>query len=281
MFEPISAKNSLISDLRRLSRRRSARVEQGRFLVEGPTLVATAIEAGATIELLLKDGGTVLDDHLRILTEQVAATGARLVELPSGIMAKVADTVTPQPLAAVVTRHTVSLEQVLAAGPPALPVLVLVEVADPGNAGTLLRSAEAAGAAAVVFCAGSVDPFNPKTVRSSAGSIFHVPVVEGISPRIALASLGDAGVHRVGTVARGGVSLAEAQLGDAVALVLGSEAHGLPDGLHAVLDELVTIPMVGRAESLNVAMAGTLFAFECARRRLADHPPGSGADLSR
>ncbi|MGZ4760364.1 MAG: TrmH family RNA methyltransferase [Acidimicrobiales bacterium] len=278
MFEPVAAKNPIVPQLRRLSRRRSARVEQGRFLVEGPTLVATALESGAPIELLLKDGGATLDEAGRQLAEQVVAAGARAIELPAGIMAKVADTVTPQPLAAVVARRTVSLEQVLAGGAPALPVLVLVEVSDPGNAGTLLRSAEAAGAAAVVFCAGSVDPFNPKTVRSSAGSIFHVPVVEGISARIALATLGDAGVHRVGTVARGGVGLAEARLGGPVALVLGSEAHGLPDGLHAVLDELVTIPMAGRAESLNVAMAGTLFAFECARCRLT---PGSGADTSR
>ncbi len=278
MFEPVAAKNPIVPQLRRLSRRRSARVEQGRFLVEGPTLVASALESGATIELLLKDGGAALDDAEQQLAERVVAAGARAVELPAGIMAKVADTVTPQPLAAVVTRRTTSLEQVLADGAPALPVLVLVEVSDPGNAGTLLRSAEAAGAAAVVFCAGSVDPFNPKTVRSSAGSIFHVPVVEGVSARIALAELGDAGVHRVGTVAHGGVTLAEARLGGAVALVLGSEAHGLPDGLHAVLDELVTIPMAGRAESLNVAMAGTLFAFECARRR-ADH--GFGADPSR
>jgi len=270
VFEPVAAKNPIVPQLRRLSRRRSARVEQGRFLVEGPTLVATALESGATVELLLKDGGAHLDEAGQQLAERAMDAGARAIELPAGIMAKVADTVTPQPLAAVVTRQTMSLDKVLADGPPALPVLVLVEVSDPGNAGTLLRSAEAAGAAAAVFCAGSVDPFNPKTVRSSAGSIFHVPIVEGISPRIALATLGDAGVHRVGTVAHGGVTLAEARLGGAVALVLGSEAHGLPDGLHAVLDELVTIPMAGRAESLNVAMAGTLFAFECARRRLDD-----------
>jgi TrmH family RNA methyltransferase len=267
VFEPVAAKNPIVPQLRRLSRRRSARVEQGRFLVEGATLIAAAVESGATIEVLLKDGGSGLAVDQQRLAEQVVSSGARAVELPSGVMAKVADTVTPQPLAAVVTRRTTSLEGVLAAGPPALPVLVLVDVADPGNAGTLLRSAEAAGAEAVVFCEGSVDPFNPKTVRSSAGSIFHVPVVEGISPRIALATLGDAGVHRVGTVARGGIALGEAHLAAPVALVLGSEAHGLPDGLHAVLDELVTIPMAGRAESLNVAMAGTLVVFEAARRR--------------
>jgi TrmH family RNA methyltransferase len=302
VFEPVSARNPIVPQLRRLSRRRSARLEQGRFLVEGPTLVAAAIAAGASVQIVLKDGAVALDGDQQHLVERAVAAGARALELPAGVLAKVAHTVTPQPLAAVVTRRTTSLDELVGdllgdrhgdpsgrpgidpgsdvstggpassplpapPPPPPWPVLVLVDVADPGNAGTLLRSAEAAGATAVVFCAGSVDPFNPKTVRSSAGSLFHVPVVDGVEARAVLAALGAAGVHRVGTVARGGVALAEARLEPPVALVLGSEAHGLPDGLDALLDERVTIPMAGRAESLNVAMAGTLVAFEAARRR--------------
>ena len=267
MFEPISAKNSLISDLRRLSRRRSARQEQGRFLVEGATLVEVALDAGAVVTHVLVDGGRPVDAHVDWLGARAAAAGARLLELPDGLMARIADTVSPQPVAAVIERATTSLDSILVDGPPVLPVLVLVDVADPGNAGTLLRSAEAAGVAAVVFCAGSVDPFNPKTVRSSAGSLFHVPVVDGPSPTIALAALGDAGIRRVGTVARGGVALEDAPLSGPVAIVLGSEAHGLPEGLAAGLDQLLTIAMSGRAESLNVAMAGTLVVFEAARQR--------------
>ncbi len=267
MFEPVAAKNPLVSQLRRLSRRRSARTDEGRFLIEGPNLLGVALEAGADVTLVLRDGAAPLSDEVAALAERAARSGARLVELPPGVLAKITDTVTPQPVAATVARSPLSLDDLLAGEPPALPVLVLVGVSDPGNAGTLLRSAEAAGASAVVFCAGSVDPYHPKTVRASAGSIFLVPVVDGGDARVVLAALGDHEVRRLGTVARGGVDLAEAALRAPVAIVLGSEAHGLPDGLERVLDEVVTIPMSGRAESLNVAMAGTLMVFEAARRR--------------
>jgi len=268
-FEPISAKNPLINDLRRLSRRRSARLDQGQFLVEGPTLVAVALDAGARLTHLLHDGGQGLDAVSAELGERAAAGGARLFELPHGVLARVVDTVTPQPVAAVVERRTTTLDAVLADGPPDRPIVVLVDVADPGNAGTILRSAEAAGAAAVVFCAGSVDPFNPKAVRASAGSLFHLPMVDGESATSVLVRLGDAGISRVGTVARDGIALDQAALAGPVAVVLGSEAHGLPPGLGAGLDQLVTIPMSGRVESLNVAMAGTLTLFEAARQRRA------------
>ena len=267
MFEPVSAKNPLFGDLRRLSRRRSARVDQGRFLVEGATLIEVALDSGASLTHLLHDGGRPLVDADSALAVRVEATGARMIEVPDGVLARITDTVTSPPLAAVVERRPSTLEAVLADGAPTLPVLVLVDVSDPGNAGTLLRSAEAAGVAAVVFCSGSVDPFNPKTVRSSAGSLFLVPIVEGVDPTIVLAALGDAGVQRVGTVARSGRPLDQASLDRPLAIVLGSEAHGLPAGLAAGLDELVTIPMSGRAESLNVAMAGTLVVFEAARQR--------------
>ena len=266
MFEPVAAKNPLVSQLRRLSRRRSARVDEGRFLVEGPTLLGVALDAGAEVSLVLRDGASPLTDEVATLAGRAQEAGARLVELGPGILAKITDTVTPQPVAAVAARHPVALDALFADGPPTRPVIVLVGVADPGNAGTLLRSAEAAGAAAVVFCAGSVDPYHPKTVRASAGSIFLVPVVDGGDPEVVLAALGDHGVRRVGTVARGGVDLAAAALAGPVAIVLGSEAHGLPEGLDRVLDEVVTIPMTGRSESLNVAMAGTLMVFEAARR---------------
>jgi TrmH family RNA methyltransferase len=269
VFEPVAAKNPLVANLRRLSRRRSARVEQGQFLVEGPTLIGVALDAGVAVEILVHDGSVALDPSTMSLAERAATTGARLLEVPEGVMARITDTVTPQPLAAVVNRSPTTLDALLSDGAPSLPVLVLVGVSDPGNAGTLLRSAEAAGVSAVVFCAGSVDPFNPKTVRSSAGSIFQVPVVDGVPASIALEMLGAAGVRRMGTVARSGVPLEQAGLSGPLALVLGSEAHGLPDDLSAGLDELVTIPMAGRAESLNVAMAGTLVVFEAARQRRA------------
>jgi len=267
VFEPVAGKNPLVSHLRRLSGRRSARVADRAFLVEGATLLDVALDAGAEVSLVVRDGEVPLTEDVAALAERAAHAGARLVELAPGAMAKITDTVTPQPVASVVARRPVTLEALVGDGPPALPIIVLVGVSDPGNAGTLLRSAEAAGSAGVVFCAGCVDPFRPKTVRASAGSIFLVPVVEGVEARLVLAALGDHGVPRLGTVARGGVALDQAALAGPVAIVLGNEAHGLPEGLERVLDEVVTIPMSGRAESLNVAMAGTLMVFEAARRR--------------
>jgi TrmH family RNA methyltransferase len=180
-------------------------------------------------------------------------------------MERVAATVTPQPVAGVAPFVDVALEAVL----PATMVVVCVDIRDPGNLGTVVRSAEAAGAGAVVCCDGSADLYNPKVVRASAGSLFHVPVVVGGEPVRVLERLGAAGLRRFGTVARGGDAPDAADLGAPVAIVLGNEAHGLPGAVHAQLDGHLTVPMAGRAESLNVGMVAAVVCFEAARQRRA------------
>jgi RNA methyltransferase, TrmH family len=188
----------------------------------------------------------------------VDSGGAPVYAVATGVIERVGSMVTPQPVLAVVRRHDVPFEEVAAA---ASFVLVLAEVADPGNVGTILRSAEAAGANGVVLTEGSVDVFNPKVVRASAGALFHVPVAVDV-PSERLPALG---LPLLGAVASGGVPYDLAPLDEPCALVLGSEAHGLPPSLP--LDGLVSIPHAGRAESLNVAMAATVLCFEAARRR--------------
>jgi TrmH family RNA methyltransferase len=142
-----------------------------------------------------------------------------------------------------------------------------VDVRDPGNAGTVLRSAEAAGAGGVIFCDGSVDVFNPKTVRASAGALFHVPVVAGGDPAGVLDELGRAGLRRLGTAARGGQAYTDVDMTGPVAIVLGNEAHGLSVDVAGRLDGSITIPMAGKADSLNVGMAAAVICFEAARQR--------------
>jgi TrmH family RNA methyltransferase len=211
-------------------------------------LLAEAADAGVAIEAVYVGPGVSLD-----------AGGAPVYELAPGVAERVASTVSPRPVLAVARRVDVGLDTLVGRGGFAV---VAAGVADPGNAGTMLRSAEAAGADGVVFTAGSVDVFNPKVVRASAGALFRVPVVVEVDG----AALGALGVPLLGTAAAGGVPYDEcAALGEACALVLGNEAHGLPAGL--ALDGLVTIPHAGRAESLNVAMAATVLCFEAARRR--------------
>jgi TrmH family RNA methyltransferase len=243
----LGARHPDVDRLRRLLRRRSDRVAERAFVLEGPKLVAEAIAAGAPVQtVFVSEGGPRLDLELGDVAVRV---------LERGVLEKVADTVTPQPVLALCGAVDVPLSAIA----DATFVVVCIDVQDPGNAGTILRSAEAAGADAVVFGGMSVDPFNPKAVRASAGSLFHVPVVITTDPLPSLTQ------RRLGTVARTGTPLDAVDLRGPVAVVLGNEAHGLP--VDAPIDEWVTIPMVGRSESLNVGMAAAVLAFEVARQR--------------
>ena len=247
----LGARHPEVDRLRRLLRRRSDRVQERAFVVEGPKLLAEAIAAGAEVEAVYAPEGVEV------------ATDLPVRRLQTGVLERVADTVTPPPLLAVVRRPDTTLADVADVS----FAVVCVDLQDPGNAGTVLRSAEAAGAGAVLFAGASVDPYNPKAVRASAGSLFHVGVVSGGETVEMLEALGDRGLRRLGTVARSGTPLDDVDLVSPVALVLGNEAHGLPAEVEAVLDERVTIPMVGRSESLNVGMAASVLCFEVARQR--------------
>jgi RNA methyltransferase, TrmH family len=217
-------------------------------VIEGPVLLGEAVSAGVPIEAVFVEEGT----------PEVDAGGAPVHVVARGVIGRVASTATPQPVLAVAPRCDVPLATV--AGGVTFAV-VLAGLADPGNVGTILRSAEAAGVGAVVLTEGSVDVFNPKVVRASAGALFHVPVVVDV----AVPEVASIGIPLLGAVATGGVPYDAAPLDGPCALVLGSEAHGLPAGL--ALDGVVSIPHAGRAESLNVAMAATVLCFEVARRR--------------
>jgi TrmH family RNA methyltransferase len=182
----------------------------------------------------------------------------QVYELGPGVLQRVASTEHPQPNIAVVR---------IPAGESKLQdasfVLVADLLNDPGNLGTILRSSEAAGVDVVVLTPGSVDPFNPKVVRASAGAVFHVPVVSAT-----LDDVREAGLRLVGTSSHNGHRHTEIDWSGAVALVVGSEAHGLAED--APVDEWVRIEHRGRAESLNVAMAATVLVFTAAARRASE-----------
>jgi RNA methyltransferase, TrmH family len=262
-----------VQRLRRLLTRRSAREAEASFVVEGAKLLVEALDAGAAVESVYLDptAGPGLDP----LVQRCLTAGLRVYELEAGVLDRVADTISPQPILAVVPTLHVGLADLLGPGTQATNpsdgraplVVVCVDVRDPGNAGSVLRSADAAGVDAVVLCQGSVDLYNPKTVRASAGAIFHVPVVLGGHPGQVLDHLGRAGLRRLATVARGGHDYTAVDLLGPTALVLGNEANGLPAEIEALLDGALTIPMAGRAESLNVGMAAAVLCFEAARQR--------------
>lgn len=228
-------------------------------------MLEAAVAAGAPIEAIYVAPDVESSVTATRVLESAQRAGIRIYELAAGVMERVADAVTPQPVLGVMTMLDVELESVAETS----PLVVLVDVRDPGNVGTIIRSADAAGAAAVICCAGSGDLYNPKAVRSSAGSIFHIPVVVAPAAGETLDSLGAAGVRRLSTVMRGGEDYSSADLSGRVAIVLGNEASGLGSDLDLSLDGALTIPMEGRAESLNVAMTASVLCFEFARRRRA------------
>jgi TrmH family RNA methyltransferase len=150
---------------------------------------------------------------------------------------------------------------------PGSLIVVLVEVRDPGNAGTALRAADASGSAAVIFAGDSVDPYNPKTVRSSAGSLFHVPLVVRPDAAALAAELAEAGFRTLGTLVRDGDDYAALDWSVPTAIFLGNESTGLAPALSASLSGSLAIPMAGRAESLNVGVACAVVCFEAFRQR--------------
>ncbi len=212
-------------------------------MVEGPVLIAEAVAAGWEIEAEF------------VRTDAAPVTSAPEHRLLPHVLEKVATTEAPQPNLAIVRMPTDAVDLSTASF-----VVVLDRLADPGNAGTVLRSAEAAGVDAVVLTAGSVDRYNPKTVRASAGALFHVPSLVAD-----LDEVRQAGLRLVGTSSHRGTPHTRYDWHGRIALVIGNEAHGLADD--APVDDWVTIDHRGRAESLNAAMAATVLVFEAARQR--------------
>jgi RNA methyltransferase, TrmH family len=260
-------KHKRIQRLRRLVMRRSTRDAERAFVVEGAKVLAEALDAGAPVESLYLAPGASSGAAGAVIDRAVDA-GIRVFDLGPGVIERVSGTVTPQPLLAVATYLDVRLDALRPAAVAGKgPVVVCVDVRDPGNLGTVLRSAEAAGAAGVICCEGTVDVYNPKSVRASAGSLFHVQVVSGGDPVEVLSTLGDWGVKRMATRPSGGTPYFRADLTRPSAIVLGNEASGLPTEVEKLVDEVVTIPMAGRGDSLNVGMAAAVLCFEAARQR--------------
>ena len=258
---PLGASNPEVRELRRLLRSRRARDDTSRFVIEGPRVLQAALDHEVELEAVYAANADVESE----VVARCAAQGVKVRELASGVAERLGDTVTPQGVFALAVRRRTSLGEFSRAllDDDDL-VLVADRISDPGNAGTLVRSAAAAGVAGIGLGAGSVDAYNPKVVRASAGALFAVPIVEGSPTVEILERLGSAGLRRVGAVARGGTPVDELDLSGPLVLVVGHEVHGIGD---LPLDDLVTIPMAGGTESLNVAMAATVLCFEAQRQR--------------
>jgi TrmH family RNA methyltransferase len=246
-------------------------------VAEGAELIRAALEVGVPVESVYVSPAGGDDAPTQEVCRRATAAGARVFPLGPGVLERVADTVTPQPVLAVLPMLAGAdgvrdADAPLWTPDPGALVVVLVDVRDPGNAGTVLRAADAAGATAVVFAAESVDPYNPKTVRASAGSLFHVPFAVDPEPAALAAGLAAAGFRTLATVVRDGEDYTGLDWSLPTAVFFGNESSGLDPALTARLDGAVAIPMAGRAESLNVGVASAVVAFEAFRQRRGGGP---------
>jgi TrmH family RNA methyltransferase len=255
---PLTAGNARVKEARKLSRR-SVRTDRRLFLADGPKAVEGALEAGCVVELFATSAA--LEQYAALV-----ATAPQVWLVDDRALASLSDSVTPAGLVAVCSFLDVPVPTVLEAGERRLVVLC-ADVRDPGNAGTLVRTADAMGADGVVLAGHTVDPYNAKTVRASVGSLFHLPVALEPDPAAAVAAARAAGFSVLAADGGGEVSLDDADplLAGPVAWLLGNEAWGLPAEIAALADHRVRIPVPGRAESLNLATAASICLYQTAR----------------
>ena len=246
--------------------RRAVRQREGLFLAEGPQAVREAVRFRPDVVKDLYAVPEAAARHAAIL-EEAREHGLHVHEVSPEVLAAMCDTTAPQGLAAVCRPVDVDLTPVLEARPRLL--VVLTNVRDPGNAGTVIRGADAAGADAVLVSDASVDVYNPKVVRSTVGSLFHLPVVTGIPVHTLLERVRAAGVALLAADGAGTTLLDDADLSGPHAWVMGNEAWGLEQEVRDACDEVVRVPIHGHAESLNLAMAATICLYASARGQRA------------
>lgn len=260
-----SLQNPVVKYVRSLERRKD-REREGAAVLEGIRLIEEALDAGAELTLFLHSPRLRAGGRGLRLLEALRAREVREVEVSDQVMDKAAGTRTPQGILAVVRIREWGAEAVLRGAAPL--VLMAEGLQDPGNLGTIIRSAEALGASGVFLAGDSVDPYNPKVLRSTMGSIFRLPVIAGIGVAEALAAAREKGVRVIVGDPDGRALPWDLDLSGPTMLAVGNEGAGVSAELLASADDVVRIPMPGRAESLNVAVAASLLLYEAAKQRL-------------
>jgi TrmH family RNA methyltransferase len=260
-----SVSNSKVQAIRKLQLQAKARREQGAFVAEGVRLAEEALQAGCEAQLVLFAEG--LDERGKATLQGFTARGVPAEQVSQTVMKAISETETPQGLLVLLKHQPLSL-------PPSLDfIIILDEVRDPGNLGTILRTAAAAGVQAVLLAPGCVDAFSPKVVRAGMGAHFRLPVRQpgwdGIK-RLVQAPGRDLRIYLADSAA--GIPYTQADWQSPVALIIGGEAGGAGSESRLLAGESVHIPMPGGSESLNAAVAAGILIFEVVRQR-GEHAP--------
>lgn len=260
-----STKNPLIKSLRALADR-DIQESDDRLVVEGVRMIEDVLASGVSVEVILYDPAAMTGPRALAVLDRARQQGVRLVTATARVVAACSQVETAQGIIAVVAHPRAALSDALAS--PQLTVVIADRIQDPGNLGTIIRIADAAGASAVVSTTGSVDARNPKAVRATMGSLFHLPVASAPTPQL-VAALQERRVHILLADPVGASDYTQVDYRSPIAIVLGNEGEG-PDALwRTASPTTVRIPLYGRADSLNVAVAAALLLYEARRLREA------------
>ena len=262
-----SRQNALVATFRSISRGRHS--DPSAILLDGAHLVADALASRVHVRLAVVAQRLTQTEEGSRLLRALVAHGVETFSATDSVLSAISPVSTPSGIVAIAGRPSSSLAGVLA-GAPQL-VVAAVDVQDPGNVGAIARAAEAGGASGIVFCGTGADPFGPKALRGSMGSLFRLPALSGADVEETVDAAKAAGARVLAAVPRGGVPLFEMDLRPPTAILLGGEGSGLPENLVARCDGRISIPMRPPVESLNVAVAAAVLVYEGARQRTS--PP--------
>lgn len=262
MNQIISPQNPVIKNIKSLKIRK-AREEKGLFYVEGLRIVEEAMDEGADIQQILVAESFLSATQSKDIQKRLDVLDATKYQVPDKVFKELTDTEAPQGILAVMRIKRYELADVITESGY---YILLDSIRDPGNMGTIIRTADAAGFSGVIATKGCVDIYNPKVLRSTMGSIFHIPIIQCDETLKVIDILKSKGIKVYASHLEGSRNIFEVEINAGTALVIGSEAEGISNDVAASADELVRIPMPGRAESLNASVAAGIMIFEAVRQ---------------
>lgn len=260
-----SDKNPVIKEIRHLKRRKY-REESKSFFIEGLRLVEEAFCEGTDVMKVLISKSFASNEKSRRLLNVIEQRKYEAFMVEDRLFEELSETETPQGIMAVVRMKEYSMDSIIT--PEGDFYVILESIQDPGNLGTIVRTADAAGATAVILSKGCVDIYNPKVLRSTMGSVFHVPAVYSDDLKAAIINLKAAGVNILASHLKGTANYFNVDLKRKVAIIIGNEANGISEEIALLSDMLVRIPMPGRAESLNASTAASILIYDVVRQRM-------------
>lgn len=254
-----SSSNKTIKYIKSLQLKKH-RDEQNKFIIEGEKLLKEALDYGSSIAMVLVSKGFAekeKNDELKVILDK---KNISMYFAEDRVFKEAGETDTPQGIIAVAEKRDYSLEKIISRNE--LCIAVLDEIRDPGNAGTIIRTADACGLDAVILSKGSVDLYNGKTIRSTMGSLFHIPVIQNLDMTEIISRLKESGVVTLGADPHSSISCIELPYYKRSAIIIGNEAQGIGKEIKELLDKNIRIPMPGRAESLNAGIAASMLMYE-------------------